>query len=142
MTLAGSAMPDGLRAAVVCRECTSPFAPLETDRRPVVLVVDDEPMMRWFMTTALRDHFRVLVAADGQEALETVREVGDEIAALVTDIRMPHLDGLELAAAAPGDGRARRPCCSSRGSWAAVSCPAPSSPSPSVPRRCSPPCDG
>ena len=74
-----------------------PIAPLETDRRPVVLVVDDEPMMRWFMTTVLRDHFRVLVAADGQEALETVREVGDEIAALVTDIRMPRLDGLELA---------------------------------------------
>ena len=75
-----------------------PAVPLETDRRPVVLVVDDEPMMRWFMTTALRDHFRVLVAADGREALDTVREVGDEIAALVTDIRMPHLDGLELAA--------------------------------------------
>jgi CheY-like chemotaxis protein len=74
-----------------------PMAPLETDRRPVVLVVDDEPMMRWFMTTVLRDHFRVLVAADGEEALATVREVGDEIAALVTDIRMPHLDGLELA---------------------------------------------
>lgn len=75
-----------------------PSAPLEVDRRPVVLVVDDEPMMRWFMTTVLRDHFRVLVAADGREALDTVRDVGDEIAALVTDIRMPHLDGLELAA--------------------------------------------
>ena len=76
----------------------SPFMSSETDRRPLVLVVDDEPMMRWFMTTVLRDHFRVLVAADGREALDTVREVGDEIAALVTDIRMPHLDGLELAA--------------------------------------------
>ena len=75
-----------------------PIAPPETDRRPVILVVDDEPMMRWFMTTVLRDHFRVLVAADGREALDTVREVGDEIAALVTDVRMPHVDGLELAA--------------------------------------------
>jgi CheY-like chemotaxis protein len=70
----------------------------ETDRRPVVLVVDDEPMMRWLMTGALRDHYRVLVAADGQEALDTVRVVGDEITALVTDIRMPRLDGLALAA--------------------------------------------
>ena len=76
----------------------SPSSPLETDRRPVILVVDDEPMMRWLMTTALRDHFRVLVAADGREALDTVRVVGDEIAALVTDVRMPHVDGLELAA--------------------------------------------
>jgi CheY-like chemotaxis protein len=75
-----------------------PSAPLETDRRPVILVVDDEPMMRWLMTIALRDHFRVLVAADGREALDTVGEVGDEIAALVTDIRMPRVDGLELAA--------------------------------------------
>lgn len=75
-----------------------PSAPLETDRRPVILVVDDEPMMRWLMTIALRDHFRVLVAADGREALDTVGDVGDEIAALVTDIRMPRVDGLELAA--------------------------------------------
>jgi two-component system, response regulator FlrC len=75
-----------------------PSAPFETDRRPVILVVDDEPMMRWLMTTALREDFRVLVAADGREALDTVREVGDEIAALVTDIRMPRVDGLELAA--------------------------------------------
>lgn len=74
-----------------------PSAPFETDRRPVILVVDDEPMMRWLMTIALRDHFRVLVAADGREALDTVGEVGDEIAALVTDVRMPRVDGLELA---------------------------------------------
>lgn len=73
--------------------------PLETDRRPVVLVVDDEPIMRWLMTAALRDHYRVLVAADGQEALDTVREVGNEITALVTDVRMPRVDGLALAAA-------------------------------------------
>jgi CheY-like chemotaxis protein len=78
----------------------SDFAdPLESDRRPVVLVVDDEPAMRWLMTGALRDDYRVLVAADGQEALETVRDVGDEIVALVTDVRMPRLDGLALAAA-------------------------------------------
>jgi CheY-like chemotaxis protein len=76
----------------------SPSSPLETDHRPVILVVDDEPMMRWLMTTALRDHFRVLVAADGREVLDTVQVVGDEIAALVTDVRMPHVDGLELAA--------------------------------------------
>jgi len=75
-----------------------PSAPFETDRRPVILVVDDEPTMRWLMTIALRDHFRVLVAADGREALDTVGEVGDEIAALVTDVRMPRVDGLELAA--------------------------------------------
>ena len=73
--------------------------PLETDRRPVVLVVDDEPMMRWLMTAALRDSYRVLVAADGQEALETLWDVGDEITALVTDVRMPRLDGVALAAA-------------------------------------------
>jgi CheY-like chemotaxis protein len=71
----------------------------ETDRRPVVLVVDDEPMMRWLMTAALRDSYRVVVAADGQEALETLRDVGDEITALVTDVRMPRLDGVALAAA-------------------------------------------
>ena len=119
----------------------SSSTPLIRYHRPVVLVVDDEPMMRWFMTTVLRDHFRVLVAADGREALDTVREVGDEIAALVTDIRMPHLDGLELAARLKAMD-APLPRRSSRASWAVASCPARSSPSRSVPRPCSPPCNG
>jgi CheY-like chemotaxis protein len=68
------------------------------ESKPLVLVVDDEPMMRWFMATALRDTCRVLVAADGEEALLMLRAAGEPVAAVITDIQMPRLDGLGLAA--------------------------------------------
>lgn len=63
-----------------------------------VLVVDDEPMVRLFMAAALRDHYRVIVAADGREALDVFRAAEGEVAAVLTDIAMPRLDGFGLAA--------------------------------------------
>jgi len=68
------------------------------DIRPLVVVVDDEPGLRRFMGMALQDHCRVLLAAHAAEALALFRVEGQDIAALVTDIRMPGMDGLALAA--------------------------------------------
>ena len=68
------------------------------DLRPLVVVVDDEPGLRRFMGMALQDHCRVLLAADAAEALALFRVEGQGIAVLVTDIRMPGMDGLALAA--------------------------------------------
>jgi CheY-like chemotaxis protein len=64
---------------------------------PVVLVVDDEPMVRDLMARALQPYCRVFAAADGQEALDLMWGLG-EVHAVVTDIQMPVLDGLALAA--------------------------------------------
>ena len=65
---------------------------------PVILVVDDEESVRLLLSTLLeRDAYLVLLARDGQHALEVSRRHRGEIAALVTDYRMPHLDGLQLA---------------------------------------------
>ena len=63
--------------------------------RPLVLVVDDEPDVRTVLSHVLADEgYEVQVAADGQEALEiTARESPDVI---VTDVRMPRVDGIEL----------------------------------------------
>jgi CheY-like chemotaxis protein len=65
---------------------------------PTVLVVDDEPMVRSVMVSALRDHYRVVAAADGLGALDVFRAAEGEITALVTNVAMPKLDGLGLAA--------------------------------------------
>jgi CheY-like chemotaxis protein len=67
------------------------------DDAPLILVVDDEPQVRRLMLFVLRDQYRVLVAADGQEALALFSVLGREIAAVVTDLRMPEMDGLALA---------------------------------------------
>jgi CheY-like chemotaxis protein len=68
------------------------------DARPLVVVVDDEPGLRRLMGAALQEHYCVLLAADGPEALALFKSAGPRIAALVTDIRMPGMDGLALAA--------------------------------------------
>jgi CheY-like chemotaxis protein len=67
------------------------------DDAPLILVVDDEPQVRRLMLFILRDQYRVLVAADGREALALFSVVGEDITAVVTDLRMPDMDGLALA---------------------------------------------
>jgi two-component system, OmpR family, response regulator MprA len=60
-----------------------------------VLVVDDEPAVRRALERALRlDNYDVALAADGEEALDALaREPAD---AVILDISMPRLDGLEV----------------------------------------------
>ena len=65
----------------------------------VVLVVDDEPVIRAFVARALTlAGFEVAVAADGREALRLVAEGRVRPAVVVTDIEMPGMTGVELAA--------------------------------------------
>jgi DNA-binding NtrC family response regulator len=62
-----------------------------------ILVVDDETAVRRFAARVLeRDGFGVLEAVDGVEALEMVRDQGVSVAAVVSDIVMPRMNGVEL----------------------------------------------
>jgi CheY-like chemotaxis protein len=72
--------------------------------RPLVLVVDDEPLMRRILTLSLQDEYRVMAAADAQEAFELFSAMGKDIAAVVTDIRLPGIDGVSLAETLRGLG--------------------------------------
>ena len=60
-----------------------------------VLLVDDEPVLRRVMRRALeRAGIEVLEAANGHEALELIRH--HYVDAVVSDVRMPQLGGLQL----------------------------------------------
>jgi two-component system response regulator HydG len=60
-----------------------------------VLVADDEPSARSGMASLLKDEgFEVVLAEDGPSALARFQETGPDI--LVTDLRMPGMDGIEL----------------------------------------------
>src|SRR5919109_151405 len=60
-----------------------------------VLVVDDEPAVRSAVQRALAlERYDVAVAADGREALDRV--AGETVDAVVLDIAMPHVDGIEV----------------------------------------------
>lgn len=63
---------------------------------PRVLVVDDEPAVRRALERALTlDDYTVELAADGQEALDALAQSPAD--AVVLDIMMPRVDGLEVA---------------------------------------------
>ena len=63
----------------------------------LILVVDDEQLV--LDTTQLvleRLGYRVLLADNGDRAVELVREHHDEVAAVLTDLMMPGMDGAEM----------------------------------------------
>jgi two-component system response regulator HydG len=64
--------------------------------QPVVLIVDDEPSVRYALRAILEEEGDVEVreAADGKEALDRIRS--EEVHLVVTDLMMPKLGGLEL----------------------------------------------
>lgn len=67
---------------------------------PIILVVDNEPQIRSLLNRLLsRQGFRVIEAHDGPTALAAIRARGGEIFALLTDIEMRNMSGIELAKA-------------------------------------------
>ena len=70
-----------------------------------ILVVDDEPAVRESLRRALQlEGYDVALAGDGQEALESVQANG--VDAIVLDVSMPRLDGLETCRRLRSDGNA------------------------------------
>ncbi|HEX5619993.1 MAG TPA: response regulator, partial [Solirubrobacteraceae bacterium] len=62
---------------------------------PRVLVVDDEPAVRTALERALRlEAYDVELASDGREALARLADAPPD--AVVLDVAMPELDGLEV----------------------------------------------
>jgi DNA-binding response OmpR family regulator len=75
----------------------------ETERRPTVLVVDDEEDLRDIMRRMLeRRGFDILVAGDSEQAIATCRDHQGEIDVLVTDLGLPGASGGELSRTATG----------------------------------------
>jgi PAS domain S-box-containing protein len=69
-------------------------APARTERPFTVLLVDDEPMIRTLGRTVLEDQgYRVLLAADGEEAVEVYRSEPGRVDLVILDLTMPRLSG-------------------------------------------------
>lgn len=67
-----------------------------------ILAVEDEFLVRSLVVETLQNEGHVVLdAPDGEEALRMVREAPD-IDLIVTDVRMPKLDGFQLALSARG----------------------------------------
>jgi two-component system cell cycle response regulator CpdR len=69
-----------------------------------ILLVDDEEPIRAFLKRGLEvDGHEVTVAIDGADGLDRLGEAGGAFDLLLTDIRMPMMDGIALALAAKRD---------------------------------------
>jgi DNA-binding response OmpR family regulator len=70
-----------------------------SEQQPVILVADDEVMIRNLVTILMRtEGYSVLTAADGHEGLELSRKYPGVIDLLITDLQMPQLNGADLCA--------------------------------------------
>jgi two-component system cell cycle response regulator CpdR len=69
-----------------------------------ILIADDEEGTRTLVARALKqDGHEVMTACDGAEALELLAREHGAFELLLTDIRMPVMDGIALALAAARD---------------------------------------
>ncbi|MEO5892164.1 MAG: response regulator, partial [Ferruginibacter sp.] len=67
---------------------------LEENKRKNVLVVEDDPDIRFLLKDILKDEYIVHEACDGIKALELIEKVIPDI--VICDVMMPHMNGLEL----------------------------------------------
>jgi CheY-like chemotaxis protein len=73
----------------------------DTGRRRMtllVLVVDDEAIARSFLERALtQEGYQVLLATDGETAMEVLRSMERKVALVITDLVMPGMGGHAFA---------------------------------------------
>ena len=59
------------------------------DNKRVILIADDSPVITKFFTRTFKDEFEILVAKDGNEAIELVEENKDSLLGVFLDLQMP-----------------------------------------------------
>jgi two-component system, NtrC family, sensor kinase len=67
-------------------------------KKPRVLLVDDDPFVRRALARVLAREYEVVAVDGGRAALALIR-CGDRFDAIVCDVAMPGMSGLELSAA-------------------------------------------
>ena len=85
--------------------------------KPVLLAVDDDPQVlaavRRDLRTNYREHYSVIGAQSGAEALETAKDLkarGAALAMVISDQRMPGMLGVELLAQRSEERRVGKEC--------------------------------
>jgi CheY-like chemotaxis protein len=83
---------------LIVREPAQPGRQLRPNGKPpVILLAEDEEVLREFANLILRKHgFHVLTARDGVEALKIAEQYNGELDLLFTDVVMPRMGGTDL----------------------------------------------
>ena len=93
-------------AALENRELETPvlqvqFSDIESQK--VILIVEDHPEVRKYISDIIDPFFQVLEAPDGQQALNILAK--EHVDLIITDLMMPWLDGFELLEHLKNDDR-------------------------------------
>jgi CheY-like chemotaxis protein len=76
------------------------------ESQKTILICDDEPALRELVRASLSDGYRFAEASDGFVALELARELEPD--AVILDLMLPRLGGLEVLAQLQADDRLGR----------------------------------
>ncbi|MBR6163654.1 HD domain-containing protein [bacterium] len=72
------------------------FADSSQAEKRTVLIVDDEENNLQLLKRTLRGKYNIMTAHNGQEGLDLVKQDGDNIALIVSDQKMPVMEGTEF----------------------------------------------
>jgi len=85
------------KKALLAEDTKAPSGDL-SGRNELVLLVEDETPVRLVATAILRRNgYRVVSAADGEDACQVAKECLDELAIAILDVVMPRMGGIEAA---------------------------------------------
>ena len=62
----------------------------------LVLIVDDEIVNREMLRNIVQNDFDVVMAEDGEEAVEKIKEYGDLLSLILLDLNMPKMGGYDV----------------------------------------------
>ena len=63
-------------------------------RKKTILIVEDEKEIHGFLNELLKDHYKILTAFNGVEALEILKYEEPDL--IISDVMMPKMDGIEF----------------------------------------------
>ncbi|HEY6168550.1 MAG TPA: ATP-binding protein [Verrucomicrobiae bacterium] len=81
-------------AMTAVRDAVKPVETSLNSHLPKILIADDEPDMLRFMKSQLKDHYQVIEAVDGQQAIDKAAQFLPDL--VLTDMMMPEKDGLQV----------------------------------------------
>ncbi|MCB9048903.1 MAG: response regulator [Lewinellaceae bacterium] len=77
--------------------------PAEEAEKPTLLIVEDNPDVRLYLSAFLEKYYQLLMAENGQEGIDTAIEQVPDL--IVSDVMMPAKDGFELCDILKNDER-------------------------------------
>ena len=72
-----------------------------TESNPRIILVEDDHAVRDMIGVFLKQHYQVILAANGEDALTSIREALPDV--VVSDVTMPHMSGYDLLREIRGD---------------------------------------